>query len=91
MGVLAFASSSYVLLLLIMRQGYLRASDRIQPANALILGISQLWEVDDGGILEEIRRKMALSDFSISIAFWESSFYSILLIPRIRLLQAHNS
>ena len=54
----------------------MRARGRIQLANALNLGISQLWEVDDEGIWNEIRRKTALSDYFISIAFWKSSFYS---------------
>jgi len=35
-----------------------------------------LWQVGDGGVLEEIRRKTEFSDYSISIVFWKSSFYS---------------
>ncbi len=47
--------------------------DRIQPTNALNLGVWQLREVNDGGILEEIRRKMALSDFFHIHCFLEKS------------------
>ena len=38
-----------------------------------------LWQVGDGGVLEEIRRKTEFSDYSISIVFWKSSF----ILPRI--------
>jgi hypothetical protein len=40
-----------------MLQGLLRTYGRVRPTNELDPGISQLWEADDGGILEKMGKK----------------------------------
>jgi hypothetical protein len=54
----------------------LRACDRIQPANTLNLGVSQLWEADDGTILEESGRNAKILGYFIALDFWKNSLYS---------------
>jgi hypothetical protein len=59
-----------------MRQGCLRADGRIQPANALNPGISQLWEAYGDVILEKMGRKAKISGDFTALGFWENSLYS---------------
>lgn len=54
----------------------MRACGRIQPANALNPGISQLWEADVGVILEKMGRKSKILGDFIALGFWENCLYS---------------
>ena len=73
-----------------MRQGCLQACSRIQPANALNLRISQLWEAGAAGVLEKMGRKTELSGDSVALDFWKNGFYSPYTLEHVNLNQNFN-